>query len=189
MLVNAMGIVCVCVIILGTQLTCHPQPTCSECLSSPGCAWCKQKVRAVIQRLLSEVLRNWMYDLIQAKCGAHLSLLTHPTLPVLLFLCPRNYHKVFFQSVVVSPVITFTDPHTHTHALSPPLSLTHTPLTTPSAGPIVWVMQNAGLLGAWSWAPGHLLPNLEWPCQTQAYEQVIMVQLMVQTTNGTQSEH
>lgn len=29
---------------LGTQLTCQPQPTCSECLSSPGCAWCKQKV-------------------------------------------------------------------------------------------------------------------------------------------------
>ncbi|XP_076131424.1 integrin beta-7-like isoform X1 [Alosa pseudoharengus] len=29
---------------LGIWQTCQPQPTCSKCLRSPGCAWCKQKV-------------------------------------------------------------------------------------------------------------------------------------------------
>ncbi|XP_065128705.1 integrin beta-7 [Paramisgurnus dabryanus] len=28
--------------ILGQEPTCQPQPSCSECLSSPGCAWCTQ---------------------------------------------------------------------------------------------------------------------------------------------------
>ncbi|XP_036386420.1 integrin beta-7-like [Megalops cyprinoides] len=29
---------------VGSSKECQPQPTCTECLRSPGCAWCKQKV-------------------------------------------------------------------------------------------------------------------------------------------------
>jgi len=30
--------------ILGQEPFCQSQPSCSECIRSPGCAWCKQMV-------------------------------------------------------------------------------------------------------------------------------------------------
>lgn len=35
--------------ILGQEPLCQSQPSCSECIRSPGCAWCTQTVCSVIE--------------------------------------------------------------------------------------------------------------------------------------------